>query len=301
MLDLDSEILKYLFYCEHQKELDKKTICAYQIDLRQFKDFFYKKQYELSKDNMNGYLYFLHKHYKAKTIKRKIASTKAFFRYLVSEDILDANPYEKVKTKFKEDIILPKSIPLNLIERLLCYMYGERSSGEKLLLRDIAVVELLFATGMRISEICNLQDRFFDLAEGSLCIKGKGGKERYLQIGNGDVRNLLSEYRNRFSEDIEKAGYFFVNRYGERYSEQSARRMIQKYVKKAGIQLHITPHMFRHAFATLLLEEEVDIRYIQKMLGHSSITTTQIYTFVTSEKQKQILKDKHPRNKVKIS
>lgn len=310
MLELDSEINNYLFYCEYQKELDKKTIRAYRIDLKQFRDLIYEKQFELSKDNMNEYLYFLHKKYKQKTIKRKIASTKAFFHYLVTEDIIESNPYGKIKTKFKEDMILPKSIPLNLIEKLLRYMYGKRNKIEtgkqhenknsKLLLRDIALVELLFATGMRISEICNLQDKLFDLVEGILCIKGKGGKERYLQIGNREVLELLLEYRSNFSESIERAGYFFVNRYGERYSEQSARRMVRKYVKEAGIELYITPHMFRHAFATLLLEEDVDIRYIQKMLGHSSITTTQIYTFVTSKKQKQILKDKHPRNKVRI-
>lgn len=110
----------------------------------------------------------------------------------------------------------------------------------------------------------------------------------------------LKEYKRYWEKELNVSEFFFLNRYGERYSEQSARRMIQRYTQEAMIEMHITPHMFRHAFATLLLEEEVDIRFIQKMLGHASIMTTQIYAEVASKKQIEILKMKHPRNRMEI-
>lgn len=149
--------------------------------------------------------------------------------------------------------------------------------------------------------MCSLKYEQFDLKNATLCIKGKGGKERCLQIGNESVLSMLQEYYLGFESEIKAHGYFFVNQRGGKLSDQSARRMIDEQVRKASIDIKITPHMFRHAFATFLLEEEVDIRYIQKMLGHSSITTTQIYTFVTSEKQKEILRTKHPRNKMNFT
>ena len=193
------------------------------------------------------------------------------------------------------------------IERLLCYLYhieskiSNKIQRKKLILRDIAVIELLFATGLRISELCGLKNKEFTIDDGILCIKGKGAKERYLQVENKEVLKTLKRYKVEFQNEIECVGYFFVNRYGKKFSEQSARRMIDKHAQAASLDQHITPHMFRHSFATLLLEEDVDIRYIQKMLGHSSIITTQIYTYVTSEKQKQILRTKHPRNKMRIN
>ena len=184
-------------------------------------------------------------------------------------------------------------------------MYSQKSiestiSNRKLLNRDIAVVEILFSTGIRISELCNLMQKNIDIEHGIFCIKGKGGKERYLQIGTEEVLEQLKEYKRHWKKELEASEFFFLNRYGKRYSEQSARRMIQRYTQEAMIEMHITPHMFRHAFATLLLEEEVDIRFIQKMLGHASITTTQIYAEVASKKQMEILKMKHPRNRMDI-
>ena len=129
---------------------------------------------------------------------------------------------------------------------------------------------------------------------------GKGAKERMLQIGNKCVLSALQVYRDSFEYQIIKSNAFFVNRLGNQLSEQSVRFMIVKYAAAAGIDLHITPHMFRHSFATFLLEEDVDIRYIQRLLGHSSITTTQIYTHVTAKKERDILLSKHPRNKLSI-
>lgn len=303
---LTKEVESYLYYCKFQKELDDKTIKAYRIDLGQFIDFIGEEKSEISKEALNSFLLHLHKKYKQKTTKRKIASTKAFFHYLEEEGIIEWNPFYKVKTKFKEDVVLPKIIPRDVIEQLLNYLYSEEKSEErtvwqrKLILRDIAVIEMLFSTGLRISELCNLQNKLFDSKTGVLCIQGKGGKERYLQIANNDVLEIINSYKDCFQEAIDKHGYFFVNRYGKPLSDQSARRMIHKYASTIQANINITPHMFRHSFATFLMEEEVNIRYIQKMLGHASITTTQIYTYVTTEKEREILKTKHPRNKMKI-
>ncbi len=298
------EVEQYLHYCKSQKELDDKTIKAYRTDLEQFSLFMEKYDGIMGKEEIREYLQYIHERYKQKTVKRKIASVKALFHYLEEEEIIEINPFHKVKTKFKEEIVLPKIIPRGTIEQLLSYLYMQEANKEntewqhKMILRDISIVEMLFATGMRISELCHLQNRLFDLDTGVLCIRGKGAKERYLQIGNANVLELLRKYRSMFADDIQEHGYFFVNRYGQPLSEQSARRMIHKYAEILQVDMNITPHMFRHSFATFLMEEDVNIRYIQKMLGHSSITTTQIYTYVATEKEREILRTRHPRNRM---
>lgn len=133
----------------------------------------------------------------------------------------------------------------------------------RLLLRDICVIELLFMTGMRISELCELHKESIDLSKGIIRVYGKGAKERIIPIGNAKVLQLLREYKEEFEKEIE--GNFFVNRYGEPLSTQTVRLMLRHYTKAAGIEQHITPHMIRHSFATLLLEKGVDIRIIQQL------------------------------------
>lgn len=296
---------RYLLYCQTQKELNAKTLKAYRIDLGQFITFSANADHPFSKENVNAYLAMLHGTYQPKTTKRKIASLKAFFHYLEYEELLENNPFNKIRLSFREPQRLPKTIPANTIQAFLNTIYHESRQDstpgrKKSILRDIAVVELLFATGVRISELCSLKYQDIDMENHSLLIWGKGAKERILQIGNPDVMLALSAYMESFQTEIEQSGWLFVNRLGNRLSEQSVRLMINKYVKLANIPMHITPHMFRHSFATLLLEADVDIRYIQRMLGHSSITTTEIYTSVSMHKQKAILTEKHPRNGMKV-
>lgn len=304
--NVDMLIAQYLSYCKYEKGLDSKTLKAYKTDLLQFADYIIDRGSELSKDNLQAYLTELHRKYKIKSVKRKIASLKAFFNYLEYEDILPVNPLNSMRIKLHEPFLLPRTIPLNTVDSILRCAYRQKESAcntphqMRTTLRDIAILELLFATGMRVSELCFLRKDSINLLSGEVKIYGKGSKERLIQIGNKDVLSAISSYYSASSEDIENSGWFFVNRLGHRLSDQSVRNMINRYTTLAGIEQHITPHMFRHAFATLLLEEDVDIRYIQKLLGHSSISTTQIYTHVTSKKQRDILTSKHPRNKISI-
>ncbi|MDD5829893.1 MAG: tyrosine-type recombinase/integrase [Lachnospira sp.] len=249
---------KYLEYCKSQKKLDNKTIKAYRIDLKQFATFLNNTNvHSLSVADIENFIGYLHRNFKPKTVKRKLASLKAFFHYLEYKSIIKISPFNKIKTKFREPLPLPKIFPLHTIENLLSTMYKEYSLAhtayrKKRGLLDIAVSETLFSTGMRISELCNLKISDVELYDAT------------------------------------------------QLSDQSIRRMIKKYCSLASINLHITPHMFRHTFATSLLDADVDIRYIQEMLGHSSITVTEIYTHVALSKQKDILTTKHPRQNFKF-
>lgn len=303
MSTLENTIYHYLIFCKNQKALDDKTVKAYRIDLKQLTEHIpVNTASQITSDMLETFISTLHQAYKPKTVKRKIASVKSFFHYLERKGYIEVNPINKIHTKFREPVTLPKIIPLHLIELLLSTLYekwdcAETKNQKKHVLRDIAIIELLFSTGMRISELCSLKPSNIDLHGKRILIYGKGSKERMIQIGNNNVAEILLEYKREHQLEIETCGYFFVNRLNKRISEQSVREMINKYTALAGIGLHITPHMFRHSFATYLLEEDVDIRYIQEMLGHSSIKVTEIYTHVAMDKQKVILSTKHPRNK----
>ena len=281
MNTLDNYIAEYLEYCEYRKRLDPKSIKAYRIDLKQYLNFCYHSNDFLSRDTVDFFITALHKQYKPKTVKRK-------------QDV-----------HFREAKLLPKTIPFHSIQKFLSVLYQEKSQASstyqrRCSIRDIAVIELLFATGMRISELCGLRPSNVDLENNTVLIYGKGARERILQIGNPEVISALTLYQETFQKEITCCNYFFVNKFNKKLSDQSVRFMINHYAEAAGIEQHITPHMFRHSFATLLLEQDVDIRYIQKMLGHSSISTTEIYTHVSNTKQKDILINKHPRNLMEV-
>ena len=308
MNTLNNHLQTYLEHCKYRKRLDSKTLKAYTIDLKQYTNYcssFSATDY-YSRNTMEQFVTFLHKQYKPKTVKRKIASLKAFFHYLEYIEVLPENPFSKLDFRFREPKLLPRTIPAHTIQNFLNTLYSQKEQvfsdyQQNCCIRDIAVIELLFATGMRISELCNLKPEDIDFDNKTILIYGKGSKERILQIGNPDVLEALNLYRKTFQKEIKECGYFFVNRLQNKLSDQSVRYMINHYVKLAGIEQHLTPHMFRHSFATLLLEENVDIRYIQKILGHSSINTTEIYTHVSNVKQKDILFHKHPRNMMEIN
>ena len=297
---------EYLEYCEFRKHLDSKTLKAYRLDLKQYYCYAAERLQPFSKNTVDSFITKLHKQYKSKTIKRKIASLKAFFHYLEYKERIDDNPFSKLDIRFREAKLLPKTIPLHSIQSFLSTMYAQKELAQSeyqknCSIRDIAVIELLFATGMRISELCGLKPSDIDLKNNTVLIYGKGAKERIIQIGNPEVICALTLYQKTFKNEISQCGYFFVNRMHHKLSDQSVRFMINHYSHLANIEQHITPHMFRHSFATLLLEQDVDIRYIQQMLGHSSISTTEIYTHVSTRKQKEILVQKHPRNLMEVN
>lgn len=301
MNHLQTHIQNYLEHCQWQRRLDAKTLKAYRIDLKQFQsEIALQELSQITSEVLENHIANLHENYKPKTVKRKIASLKAFFHYLEYKELIDRNPFNRIQIRFREPAILPKTIPLPIVETFLSTIYAQRKNAttnyqKKNALRDAAVIELLFATGIRISELCSLKAHDINLHEKTILIYGKGAKERKIQLGNDDVVMILKEYKNEFAPQIHSCNYFFVNQSGKALSDQSIRRMIHKYASLTGIDLHITPHMFRHTFATSLLEADVDIRYIQEMLGHSSIHITEIYTHVTMAKQRDILTTKHPR------
>jgi len=304
MNTLKQAIENYLSYCAHQKKLSVKSIKAYTIDLEQLRRHTASETIPV-KVELSAFITHLHKTFLPRTAKRKIASVRAFLNYLEFEEIIIDNPMKKIKTKFQIPQTLPKIIPLAVIENVLRAVYHELKQAKttyasNTALRNVAIIELLFATGLRVSELCSLNTQHIDFGNGSIRIMGKGAKERILQVGNQEVLAILRRYAEENTAHIHKTGYFFLNRLSSRLSEQSVRFLIKRLCAKADIERNITPHMFRHSFATLLLEEDVDIRYIQRMLGHSSILTTQIYTQVTVEKQRQILTAKHPRNKITV-
>ena len=302
MYTLKQMIENYLAYCEYQKKLNKKSLKAYAIDLEQLRQHSASESIP-TKADLSAFITHLHKTHSPKTVKRKIASIRAFFNYLEFEEIITENPMNKVRTKFQAPKTLPRTIPMMAIKNILSAVYQEMAQAKtayasSVALQNAVIIEMLFATGLRVSELCSLNVQDIDFENGSIRIMGKGAKERILQIGNTEVLAILRRYAEENAAHISKTGYFFGNRLSSRISEQSVRYLIKRLCAEAGIEQNITPHMFRHSFATLLLEEDVDIRYIQRMLGHSSITTTQIYTQVTEGKQRQILTTKHPRNKI---
>ncbi|RXJ98492.1 hypothetical protein CRV02_13445 [Arcobacter sp. CECT 8989] len=178
-----------------------------------------------------------------------------------------------MRVAIKEPKNLPNTIQLREIKKVLKYLYRQKEQFEdkniysyKALVRDIGIIEILFTTGIRVSEVCNIKRENINLQTGIIIIQGKGNKERVIQICDSEVKKTLKEYINLFANQLKENEYFLINRLGNQILEQSVRLMIKKYQKESGVQKHITPHMFRHSFATLLLEEGVDIRYIQHML-----------------------------------
>ena len=304
MNTLKQMIENYLMYCKGQKKLSLKSIKAYAIDLEQFRRYIATDELPV-KANISAYIAHLHKTNMPRTVKRKIASIRAFFNYLEFEELITENPIKKIKTKFQEPQMLPRTISLKIIESILSVAYQELKQAQTAYainsaLRNIAMIELMFATGLRVSELCSLNSDHIDLCNGNILIMGKGKRERILQVGNPEVISILQRYSEESVLRYHRTGFFFINRLSTRISEQSVRFLVKRLCNKAKIGQNITPHMFRHSFATLLLEEDVDIRYIQHMLGHSSIVTTQIYTQVSMKKQRQILTVKHPRNRISV-
>lgn len=310
-MELQEAVSQFLFHCRYEKNLSPKTLKAYSIDLRQFTEYLaahlgLTTLPAVDKTALRAYIKSLFGPLKEKSIKRKVATLKALFHFLEREDTIAVNPFRKMEVRIKETRRLPRTIPLADLKRLFKHLYrlkadhpDRESYAYKALVRDIAVLEILFATGARVAEVCNLKDEDVDLRRGRVKILGKGGRERMLELCDEEALGALQDHK-AFWVDQKAGGHFFPNRLGNRLSEQSVRAMLRQHVKNSGIEQLITPHMLRHSVATLLLEGGVDIRYIQVFLGHSSVTTTQVYTEVRPSQQRA-LASKHPRRLFRLN
>lgn len=298
----------YLQFCFYTKRLAELSISAYEIDLMQFWDFL-KENYPdiqsaelITRSVLQSYVYHLNEKYAVSSTKRKVACLKGFFAYLIEEEVLKEDPFLHLHFKMREPHRLPNVMSLKEVNKILKAAYSDSAATSDFLYwRDIAILEIFFATGVRVHELCNLKYTDFNARQSSIRIVGKGNKERYIYITHGEVITALQHYCKLVRKYGLKNEYIFLTKYGRPLSTQAARNIVTKYTRLAGIKRTITPHAFRHSFATLLLEEGVDIKYIQEFLGHSSISTTQIYLHVSPASSKKILSNKHPRKKFSFS
>ena len=289
-------ISSFLSFCETHKRLSPHTLRAYKNDLLQF----YNSDYE----RVESYIEYLTKSdIRSNTLRRKIASLKVFYNYLRNENIIDENPLSQMRFQFRKEKILPKTIPIEVLRSIYSYLEQKvlESKTEyqiKKNKRNLLIISLLLSTGIRISELCHIKLDHIHLSNSTLHIIGKGKKERIIFLGDLKTVNLLEEYVRKYCN--QKIEYLFIGKDAvKELSEQSVRLLLKKVVEANDISITITPHMFRHSFATMLLDKNVDIRYIQQMLGHSSISVTQIYTHVSQSKQKEILSSCNPISVIK--
>ncbi|HEX2076258.1 MAG TPA: tyrosine-type recombinase/integrase [Longimicrobium sp.] len=310
-MTVSEAIESFLVHCRYEKNLSPRTLSAYETDLRQFESALAPEAAadvsQVDRSHLRPYIQHLFGPYSEKTVKRKVATLKAFFGYLERDETIAVTPFRKLEVRIKETKRLPRTIPLAEVERLLRYLYSQQSAGPPrsdvqafVLVRDTAVLETLFATGARVSEICHLGLEDVDLDDGWVRILGKGGKERVVQLCDPAIIAALGAYRASRKAVVPSEAYFFLNRHGRRLSEQSVRGLLQRHASRAGVAVPVRPHLIRHSVATLLLEEGVDIRHIQHLLGHSSIATTQIYTHVNARNQREVLATKHPRRRLRV-
>lgn len=304
MLHLKKYIELYAFFLKNEKNYSNYTIISYRNDLIQF--FNYLKLYRILKDDkieyvdrnvMRKYIVYLKKSdYSARSISRKISTVRSFFKFCLREGIIKVNPTINLITP-KIDKKLPYFLYLQEANKLIETPLKNTIFG----IRDRAILELLYGTGIRVGELVNLNICNIDLYEKTIIVFGKGSKERILPLGNPSIM-AIQEYltsRNLFEKKIfvnkNDLEALFLNRLGGRLTTRSIRRIIIKYMKMAGLNKKISPHVLRHSFATHLLGGGADLRSVQELLGHKSLSTTQIYTHITKERLKTIYKKSHPR------
>ena len=299
MAGITSCIITYMKLCEKQKRLAANTLRAYNIDMRQFTDFLKEKGIEsveaseITKEILKVYIDRLQEQYAPRSFKRKVASIKAFFNHLEFEDEILVNPFRKMRIKIKESKELPKVIKKHEISLQLNHAY-QQAAGAKTAYqqfysaRMVACYELLVNTGMRVGELCRLTMDAIDFDNGSVRIWGKGSKERIVYITSEVAMKSLQCYRQLREQLSTPSNYFFINWRRNRMREDAVRSYIRRIADEL-LKKRITPHMFRHTFATMLLEKQVDISYIQALLGHSSIKTTQIYLHLCNASIRDVL------------
>jgi len=300
------DVQSFISYLRVEKGFSGNTTLAYENDLKQLADFAaglagkenLPSWDSFSREDMLGYLLNLkERNYAVTTVARKVAAAKSFFGFLVSEGKLKTNPMDNISSP-KVGKALPDTLTVSQVRELLAQPTKSGSPEAK---RDRAMLELLYASGMRVSELVNLDLTDVDTNNGHVRPFGKGKKERLVPIYPGAAR-MVDEYikdvRPRFVHNVaEKA--LFVNQRGDRLTRQGLWQILKGYARQANLEHRVTPHTLRHSFATHMLNGGADLRSVQELLGHANISTTQIYTHLTSDHIRQAYDKAHPRAKAK--
>ncbi|MCM8806394.1 MAG: site-specific tyrosine recombinase XerD [Candidatus Omnitrophica bacterium] len=282
-------IEKFLEHIKVEKNLSLNTICAYRNDLLKFKDFIENKNLDLNRleqEDITSFILFLKKkNYSSTSIVRILSGVRNFLKFLLAKGYIENKEISIETPKIEKK--LPEVLSKEEIDRILNIDKISRNH-----IRNLAILELFYGSGVRVSELCNLKINEINFEEGFVKIKGKGQRER-IAILNQKTMELLKEYLKSRKNYV--CEYLFLNNQGKKLSRQSVWKIVKKYAKFSGIEKNITPHTFRHTFATHLLSEGLDLRIVQELLGHKSIATTEIYTHLERKKVKEIYKKFHPR------
>ncbi len=298
MNELSKKYLKeFKLYIEVERNFSAYTVRAYSSDILSFLVWLNDKDLrEVTYNTIRDYLLYIQQfNYAKKTTARKIASLRTFYRYLYRERVIESNPAIGVHSP-KQGKSLPEFLSESEIEKIFNKINIDTPAGY----RNRAIFELLYATGMRVSELSNLNFEDLNLEENEIKVFGKGAKERIVLVSER-AKKYLETYINTvrymiFKEDMPKqTAPVFINKTGYRLQPQTVRAVIRDIMGKLELPKHVTPHVFRHSFATKLLENGADLRIVQELLGHSSISNTQIYTHVSAERLKQSYDIAHPR------
>jgi len=292
---IDRYIEKFIRYLEIERNASKHTLVNYSIDLKSLREFLKEEPIEkVDYVSLRRYLAHVKETNLSKvSIARKIASIRSFFKFLFREGIIKNNPASSLSTP-KRDKHLPKFLDEKEIVLLLESPGKEDEAG----LRDGAILETLYSTGIRVSELVGLNIDTVDQIGGVIKVYGKGKKERIVPIGDRAlqaIRDYLKKRRASNTKDTHAGKALFFNKNGGRLTDRSIRRIINKYITKTSIQQKISPHTLRHSFATHMLDHGADLRSVQELLGHANLSTTQIYTHITTERLKSAYTKAHPR------
>ena len=271
-----------------EKNYSSHTILNYRIDLEEFVKFLDRTSVEaVVYVDLRRFLAQLKaRRLKPRSLARKLSSLRSFFKFLQREKIIHTNPAKLLVTPK-----LDKPLPHFMSEEETVQLIESPQSGKINSPRDKAILEILYSTGIRVSELVGLNVDDVDFIGNIIKVMGKGKKERIVPIGN-QALSALKEYLDRRQVDNK---FIFVNKNGTRLSDRSVRNIINKYILEQAMAQHVTPHMFRHSFATHLLNHGADLRSVQELLGHVNLSTTQIYTHLTTEKLKKVYDQAHPR------
>jgi len=282
---MEKEVDDFLQFLITEKGASIHTTKNYSIDLREFRKFLGEKPLkDVTYIDIRAFLAFLKsRDYSKSSVARKLACLRSFFKYLARENVMTQNPAVGISTPRKEKR-LPDFLNPDEVTKLLDAP-NKPTWEEK---RDKSILEMLYSSGLRVSELVGLNHDDCDLFGGVLRVRGKGKKERIVPVGQVALNCLKSYLDEKPPKDLAPAFKkpLFVSRLGGRLTDRSVRRMILKYVKRTGLGKEVSPHMFRHSFATHMLDRGADLRSVQELLGHASLSTTQIYTHVTTQRLK---------------